>query len=335
MTRQFYFAPVFAAALAVAALAVPVTVSAQPPTQPGQIRGNSALLHIDPKLVEAGKIRIAKMDAARITAQRAGLKVDPAFHVIGNTYSIGTNSSTSYLIKTTDGLILMDATFPNTAPMVAENIKALGFKLADIKVLLGSHSHGDHVGGMAFFRRAAPNAKLYVMDADAPIVEKGVKNRNGEGWSIEPVKVDQVVHDGEKITLGDVTITAYKTAGHTPGATSYEWKTTEGGKTYDVVLVGSQQAAEKLVPEGYPGIADDQVLAWTRLLSLRPDVWFGGHEWQHDNVDKYAALKAGVKPNPYIDPVGYRELISARAYDFVQELRRQQAAAAGANKPAD
>ena len=335
MTHNKYCATLFAAAIAVAAVAVPMTVSAQPATQPGQIRGNSALLHIDPALVEAGKIRIAKMDAARISAQREGIKNFPFFKVLGNTYSVGTNNSTSYLIKTSDGLILLDTTYVNTAPFLAANIKALGFNVADIKILLGSHSHGDHVGGMAYFKRLAPNAKLYVMDADAPIVEKGVRNRNGEGWSVEPVKVDKVVHDGEKISLGDVTITAYKTAGHTPGATSYEWKTTEAGKTYSVVLVGSQQAAEKLVPEGYPGIADDQVLAWTRLLSLRPDVWFGGHTWQHDNVDKYEALKADPSKNPFIDPVGYRELISARAYDFVQELRRQQAAAAGASKPAD
>ena len=297
------------------------------PAQIGNIRANSQLLHIDPATIEAGRARIAKMDLERIKAGKAGLKVDPAFKVIGNTYSIGTNSSTSYLIKTSEGLILMDATFANTAPGLAENIKKLGFNTADIKVLLGSHSHGDHVGGMAYFQKLAPNAKLYVMDADAPIVEKGVRDRSGQGWSVEPVKVAKVVQDGEKITLGDVTVIAYKTAGHTPGATSYEWKTTEGGKTYSIVLVGSQQVAEKLIPEGYPGIVDDQILGWTRLLSLRPDVWFGGHEWQHDNVDKYESLMAHPGTNPYIDPAGYRELIAARANEFVLELRKQQVAA--------
>ena len=328
----------------VAALAVVTTLgtaaaspaSAQTAAPIGQIRSNSALLHIDPALVQGGRARIAKMDAARISVSRGGQQKSPGFHVIGNTYSVGTANQACYIIKTSDGLILIDTTFERTVPWVADNIQSLGFKLSDIRIILGSHSHADHEGGLAWMKEHAPNAKLMIMDTDAPILEKGVSGPPGhEDFGMRPVKVDRVLHDGEKVQLGDVTVIAWKTAGHTPGATTYEWKTTAGGKTYDVVDVGSQQAAEKLIPEGYPGIVDDQILGWSRLLSLRPDVWFGGHTWQHDELTKYAALKAGAQPNPYIDPQGYRELIAARAYDFVQELHRQQAAAAGKSQGGD
>lgn len=338
MRYSTYKKSILAMSAAAALLTAPMAAFAQAPaaapaagaTVPtvGNIRGNSALLSIDPALVEGGKSRIAKMDATRIQTGRGGDAKMPGYKIIGDTYSVGTANATAYLIKTTDGLILLDTTWERTTPWVVDNIKALGFNPADIKVILGSHSHGDHIGGMALIKTLAPNAKLYVMDADAPIIERGTPNRNGApGFSVKPAKVDVVVKDGAKIALGETMVTAWKTAGHTPGATSYEWKQTEGGKTYNVVLVGSQQAAENLIPGTYPGIADDQVLGWTRLLSLRADVWMGGHPWQHDDPDKYNELVANPKVNPYIDPLGYKELIAARAYDFVLSLRKQQAAA--------
>lgn len=298
---------------------------------PATIASGSPLLHIDPAEVGCGRPAIALMDATRTTTGWDHRKF-PAFKVVGNTYSVGISAVTAYLIKTSDGLILIDTTFDETAPWVAESIEKLGFKLTDIKIILGSHAHLDHQGGSAWMKAHVPGAKLMIMEGDAETVEKGAPGVAGIGRGMPPVKVDQVLRDGDEVSLGDVTVLVWKTAGHTPGASSFEWKTTENGKTYDVLLMGSQQAAEKLVPEGYPGIVKDQIEGWEKLLSLKPDVWFGGHPWQHNNVDKYEAMLAEPGSNPFIDPKGYRCLVAARAFDFVEELKKQEGAAAKGGK---
>lgn len=295
------------------------------------ITPDSPLLRIDPNEIACGRKLIAKMDATRITTGWDDRKF-PSFKVVGNTYSVGIAAVTAYLIRTDDGLILIDTTWAETAPWVAEAIQKQGFKLEDIKIILGSHAHADHQGGSAWMKAHAPNARLMIMDGDAATVEAGASPSAGGGRAMPPVKVDHVLHDGEKVTLGDVTVTAWKTAGHTPGASSFEWQTSENGKTYDILLMGSQQAAEKLAPEGYPGIVADQISGWTRLLTMKPDVWFGGHSWQHDNIDKYEAMLAEPGTNPFIDPQGYRCLVAARTFDFVAELKKQQAAATKGGK---
>ena len=320
-----------AACILVASSHTAVGEAKQPPSPLPSIANDSPLLRIDPDEVACGRKLIAGMDATRITTGWEDRKF-PSFKIVGNTYSVGIAAVTAYLIRTTDGLILIDTTWAETAPWVAEAIEKQGFKLEDIKVILGSHAHADHQGGSAWMKAHAPNAKLMIMDGDAATVEAGAAPGAGGGRAMPPAKVDHILHDGEKVTLGDVTVTAWKTAGHTPGASSFEWQASENGNTYDILLMGSQQAAEKLVPEGYKGIVADQISGWTRLLAMKPDVWFGGHSWQHDNIDKYEAMLAEPGTNPFIDPQGYRCLVAARTFDFVQELGKQQAAAAKAPK---
>lgn len=306
--------------LTAASVLAAATVANAQATPPG-IEPGTPLATLDRSLVAAGKARIARMDAERAQTQKGGDKEVPAFKVVGNTYSVGTKTVTAYVIKTSDGLILLDTTYEHTAPWVAKEIEGLGFKLSDIKILLGSHSHADHVGGMSWFQQRAPNAKVMIMDADAAILAKGVPGREGRS-GIPAVKIDRVLKDGDKITLGDTTLTAWKTAGHTPGATSLEWLQTENGKTYNVVLVGSQFTAI----EGYPGVKEDQIRTWNRYLSLKADVWMGGHTWQHEQKPKYASLIYGDPAvNPFYDPQGYRELIAARSEEFLERLRNPSA----------
>jgi glyoxylase-like metal-dependent hydrolase (beta-lactamase superfamily II) len=315
--------------VALAAVSTPCASPAQTPASAATILDpTSALANLDPTLVAAGKARVARMDAERAVTQKVGDSEFPSFRLVGNTYSVGTNSETSYLIKTSDGLILIDMTYEQTAPWIAKAIESRGFKLADIRILLGSHSHPDHVGGMAWFKERAPLARTMIMDADAAILEKGVIGRDGS-VSIRPVKADRILKDGDKITLGDTTLTAWKTAGHTPGATSFEWMQTDNGKAYNVVLVGSQFTAI----EGYPGVKDDQIRTWNRYLSLHPDVWVGGHTWQHGQTEKYEAMKAHPGTNPFIDPQGYRELIAARSDEFVQRLKDPSAPDSRGTRP--
>lgn len=322
MARKFKFTGAAVAITALCSLGTASVASAAI----SDIPANSPLRHIDPALVSCGKDLIALMDATRITTTWNHEKF-PAFHVVGNTWSVGIRPVTAYLIKTSEGLILIDTTFADTAPWVAEAIKSQGFKLEDIKIILGSHAHGDHQGGNPWMKEHVPGARLMIMVADVPAIEKGLGG-GGNMEAIPGVKVDRVLHDGDKVTLGDTTIDIWKTAGHTPGATSFTWKTSEGGKTFSMAILGSQQPAPKLVPEEYPGIVADQINAWTRLLSFTPDYWFGGHSWQHFNIRKYEEMLAKPGSAPFNDPKGYRCLTAARSQEFVDSLAKQKKAAA-------
>lgn len=313
-----------AASLAVMSLCGPAFAQGAPAPIP-RIPANSPLLNLDPELVTCGKRLIAQMDATRITTGWENQKF-PAFRVIGNTYSVGIEAVTAYLIKTNEGLILIDTTWGETAPWVGESIKKLGFKLDDIKIILGSHAHADHIGGNTWMKAHAPNAKLMIMDADASIMERGTPASGGLA-AVPGVKVDRVLHDGDRVTLGDVTVDIWKTAGHTPGATSFLWKTVDNGKTYTVMIVGSQFVANPLVPEVYPGVVKDQIASWTKILSFKPDVWFGGHTWQHDNIDKYEAMLVDPSTNLFVDPKSYQCLATARSQEFVDTLAKQRAEA--------
>jgi hypothetical protein len=94
------------------------------------------------------------------------------------------------------------------------------------------------------------------------------------------------------------------------------------------MIVGSQFVANPLVPEVYPGVVRDQIDSWTKILSFKPDVWFGGHTWQHDNIDKYEAMLVDPsKANPFVDPKSYQCLAAARSKEFVDALAKQRSAA--------
>ena len=126
------------------------------------------------------------------------------FHVIGNVYYVGTAGVSAFLIRTPAGDILTDGGLPESAPLIEKNIQALGVKLSDVKILLNSHAHFDHAGGLAALKRAT-GAKLYASAADKPFLEAGrITFGPSAGDPFPPVKVDHVVRDGETVSLGGV-----------------------------------------------------------------------------------------------------------------------------------
>ena len=158
----------------------------------------------------------AEPAAAPFSADRvAWNKPHKPFQVIGNIYYVGTAGVSAFLIRTPDGDILTDGGLPESAPLIEANIRALGVPLSDVKILLNSHAHFDHAGGLAALKKAT-GAKLYASAADTPYLESG-RITFGPSASIPfpPVKVDHTVKDGETVSLGGVTLTAHLTPGHT------------------------------------------------------------------------------------------------------------------------
>lgn len=263
--------------------------------------------------------------AQKDPASRASNQPVEPFRILGNLYYVGASDATSFLITTPDGNILLDSGFEETVPLIRDNVKKLGFKMEDVKLLLNSHSHFDHAGGLAALKHLT-GAKMVAMDTEAPLLARGGKNdfRFGDDLAFPPVEVDRVIHDGDTVTLGGVTLTAHKTPGHTPGCTTWTMKAQDGGKSYDVVFLGSDTINPGVVlthnPK-YPGIAADYAHTFDILKSLPCDVFLASHGSFFDLKGKTERLRKGEMPNPFIDPQGYCEHVKQR-----EELYRAQLA---------
>lgn len=252
------------------------------------------------------------------------------FKIIGDIYYVGTNDIGIYLIVTPKGSILLDAGFLETVPQVRANITALGFKLEDVKILLTSQAHYDHVGGMAEMKRLT-HASLMASAADARLMADGGKDDFGfyDRLMYEPVQADTLFADGANVELGGVTLTAHLTPGHTKGCTTWTMKLEQGGKPHDVVfLCGVTVPGYKLVDNpGYPDIVSDYEHSFATLKALPCDVLLGAHGQYYGLQGKLVRLKADPGSNPFIDPAGYRKYLDDSRQGFEQELARQQHAA--------
>ncbi len=257
---------------------------------------------------------------AVFSQQRDWNKPFPPHHVIGNTYFVGTGELGSFLITTPEGHVLINSDFESTVPILKQNVEKLGFKFSDIKILLGSHAHGDHMEGDALFKEMT-GAKVMAMEQDVPALKKMMPGG-------KPHPIDRILHDGDEVKLGGTTLVAHLTAGHTPGCTSWTWKTTENGKTYDVIVLGSigwNPGYVLVNNKNYPTIADDYVKSFAKLRAMHVDVFLASHGSFYNLDEKYPKLAAG-KPNPFIDPDGFRKHIDEKEKSFQDELARQQKA---------
>jgi metallo-beta-lactamase class B len=250
----------------------------------------------------------------------------PPHNVIGNVYYVGTSELASYLIATREGDILINSSYEDSVPVIRAAVEKLGFKFTDIKILLISHAHDDHCAGSALVKKLT-GAKYMVMEPDVPVIESGGQSDFNYTSRWAPVKVDRVLHDGDTVALGGTRLTAHLTAGHTKGCTTWTLKVPDGGKTYDVVIVGSPNVnpGYKLVDNPrYPQIAADYARTFHVLQSLPCDVFLGAHGNYYGMQEKYKKLQPGAA-NPFIDPAGYRAYIAERQQAFETKLQEQRA----------
>src|SRR6266496_1100051 len=235
------------------------------------------------------------------------------FRIIGNIHYVGTNHLACYLITTSAGHILIDTGLAESQRLVRDNIAALGFRLEDIKIILSGHAHYDHVGGHAEMKKDT-SAKVYASAGDAALLESGGAVAFFPLKPFEPVKVDHVVKDGEAVRLGDVTLTAHLTPGHTEGNTTWTMVATEKGKTYNVVFAGSMSinAGVHLVNFApWPNIAEVYLKSFQILKGLRCDVFLGPHARFFNMAAKVQRMNDDPNSNPFIDPKGYRNYIAS------------------------
>ena len=253
----------------------------------------------------------------------------PPFRIAGNLYYVGSRDLASYLITTPQGHILINSNLITSPPQIRASVEKLGFHWKDVKILLISHAHSDHCAGSAQILRET-GAKYTIMDGDVPVVESGGKADFQYGHRPEflypPAKVSRILHDGDHVTLGDTTLVAHKTAGHTKGCTTWTMTAYEGGKGLNAVIVGSPNVnpGYNLVHDPkYPQMAADYAAGFRTLTSLPCDLFLGAHGLYFDLLAKYARLQSS-STNPFLDPAGYHAYITERKQAFETELLRQR-----------
>jgi len=276
----------------------------------------SRLVHVFVLIVGIG----AAQTAARAQQQEdrsQDRKPFPAHKMIGNIHYVGTGTLNSYLITTPEGHILINTNFEETVPLLRASVEKLGFKMTDIKIILGSHAHGDHMQGDAAVKELTGGAMVMAMEQDVP----ALKNMTPGG---KPHPIDRVLRDGEQVTLGGTTLTAHLTPGHTRGCTTWTMRVVEGGKPYDVIIVcaGLQENARLVNNKNYPEIADDFARSVKKYKTLPADVFLAAHSWFFDLAGKHAKL--GGATNPYIDPAGYKAWVANMEKNLQTMLAEQR-----------
>ena len=273
------------------------------------------------KILPALLAALAPLSAWAQTSQETRNKPFPPFKIMGNIYFVGTEDLGSFLITTPGGHILINSDYESTVPQLRTSVEKLGFKFTDIKILLGSHAHGDHMEGDALVKELTA-AQVMVMDQDIPAISRLTPKG-------KPHPIDRVIHDGEEVKLGGTTLVANLTPGHTKGCTTWTMKAQENGKFYDVAILGSIGVNANYVlvnNKTYPEIVEYYAKGFKVLRSLHVDVFLGAHAGFFGMAAKYEKRKEGAA-NPFIDPAGYVAHLDLQEKNFKAKLAEQQKAA--------
>jgi metallo-beta-lactamase class B len=247
--------------------------------------------------------------------------------VIGNVYFVGQDDLASFLIVTPKGNILVNTGYDFSVPEIRESIGLLGFRFQDIKVLLVTHAHSDHAGGLATVKKLT-GARMLAIEEEAELLNTGGKSDylfGSSGW-FAPVKVDSTFRSGEPIELGGTVLMPHLTPGHTKGSTSYSMDITEDGKLYHVLIANLPNLNDgvNLVNNPkYPGIVEDYAHAFEVLKSLPCDVFLSSHTTAYRLTAKWHKGMP-YSPQTFVDPEGYRNTLYRTELRFWREVQQQR-----------
>jgi metallo-beta-lactamase class B len=260
-------------------------------------------------------------------------KAREPFKVYGNTYFVGTDGLSALLVTGDAGHVLLDAGLTQSAPLIDANIRNLGFKTEDLKLIVVSHGHFDHSGGVASMQRHT-GAMVAASESTAAALRRGENTTDDPQFGFgkkfngfPPVRTVKVIRDQEVLDVGNIAIRAHLIPGHSPGSTAYTWQSCESGKCLNVVY------ADSLTSPSAPGFKYGQRLvefrdSIERVASLPCDIVLSPHPsfTQVDEKLKRRSELKGKGPDPFIDAGG------CRAY-AAEGMKRLEARIAQEAKP--
>lgn len=238
------------------------------------------------------------------------------FRIFGNTYYVGTHGLSSVLITSPGGHVLIDGDLPESVPLIADNIRSLGFQLKDVKLIVNSHVHFDHAGGIAELQRRT-GARVLASEWSAHVLKKGAVARDDPQFglirAIAAVKNVSVFRDGEAIRVGDFAITPHLTPGHTPGGTSWTWKSCEGTACREMVYADSVTpvSASGFRFSDHPKIIEDFGKTFAFFENVPCEVLITAHPDASQLWERLASREKGVMPDPMVNSGACRELAAS------------------------
>lgn len=250
--------------------------------------------------------------------------VEP-FRILGNIYYVGASNVASYLITSPEGHFLIDTGVQSMTGTIKNSVEALGFQMRDIKIILSSHAHFDHIQGHAIMNRMT-GAEVFAMDADADALEAGqdLSPLGFEGW--EPVKVDRRLQDGETITLGRVSLTATWAPGHSPGCTTWSMDTADSGETMRVVYFGCNgpnDGVQLINNPRFPTLVEDALFGFDNMAKLHADIYLTGHpQGLFEGIEHL--MRVQMRPHPLLRQQPWAEYIADRKADFERRVQAER-----------
>lgn len=249
------------------------------------------------------------------------------FRIVGNLYYVGTYDLACYLITTTEGNILINTGLANSVKIIENNIKTLGFKLSDTKILLTTQAHYDHMGAMAALKKAT-GARVMINQNDAQVMKDGGSSDYALGngvISYEPLNPDKTLKDGDLITLGKTKLKMLNHPGHTKGSCSYILAVKDGIKTYSVLIANmptivTDKEFEKVTT--YPTIAKDYAYTLKAMKMLKFDIWLASHASQFELHKKHTP-GAPYNPAAFIDHVGYQKELANLQLEYNKKIKKK------------
>jgi metallo-beta-lactamase class B len=238
------------------------------------------------------------------------------FRLYGNTYYVGPRGLSSILITSDKGHVLIDGGLAESAGQIATHIRQLGFEIKDVKLIVNSHVHFDHAGGIAELQRLS-GARVVASKWTAGVMTKTGVGRNDPQYGVIPpialIKHVEVLSDGQTFKVGPIVITAQLTPGHTPGGTSWTWQSCEGARCVNFVF------ADSLTPVSadgfkftrsteYPTAIQDFQNSFSFLRNVPCDILLTTHPDVSNLWERVDARAKGTKPDPMVDTTACRQL---------------------------
>ena len=238
------------------------------------------------------------------------------FRIYGNTYYVGPHGLSAILIVSDEGDVLIDGALPESASVIASNIRSLGFRIQDVKLIVNSHVHFDHAGGIAELQRLS-RATVMASPWSAAVLTKGGVAKDDPQYGalrgIEPVVHVKALHYGEEVKVGSIALTPHSTPGHTPGGTSWTWRSCEGDHCVNLVYADSVSAVARegfkfLKNSSYPGAVADFNKSFAFLETVPCDILITPHPEASNLWERLKKRQAGDLPDPLIDGSQCRQL---------------------------
>jgi metallo-beta-lactamase class B len=253
------------------------------------------------------------------------------YRIYGDTYYVGTKMISAVLIDGGDGLVLVNGGMTQTAPLIADSIKALGFSVADLKLIVNTHAHFDHAGGIAALARVT-GAEVAASEEGVVALEQGHPPENDPQRGLEdnvfpPVTDVRGVKDGESLTVGDVAITAHLTPAHTPGSAAWTWRSCEDERCVDVVFADSfsTRSAPDFRFTAEEGRVETFRAAIDVVAELPCDILLTPSPASFGAEEKLSARAADPEAEPFIDPEACRAYAASATAGLDKRIEEEQA----------